>query len=165
MQPHRKTTAREIRVRESNILLLEHSWSRFAEIEELYYSVLYSGFGVSRDADWYHDANGSVFAVALDADDRVIGAARLLPVAGDPLRQIRQVAVAHDAHGNGLGRRLLLELERVALEQGARELWLNSRDSAYGFYERLGFTKDGAEFESELTGILHTCMRKRVGLS
>lgn len=157
------TIAWETRVHESRIVLLDHSWTRFAEIQELYFSVLYREFGVPRGADWYHDANGSTFAVALDTSDRVIGAARLLPAPGDPLRQVRQVAVASDAHGNGLGRRLLLELEALAEEQGARELWLNSRDSAYGFYERIGFSKDGQEFESELTGIMHTCMRKRLG--
>lgn len=152
-------------MQESRIVRLDHSWDRFAEIQELYYSVLYREYGVPREADWYHDANGSVFAVALSADDRVVGAARLLPAPGDASRQIRQVAVAEDAHGQGLGRRLLLDLESLAAEQGAKELWLNSRSSAYGFYERLGFRKEGMEFESELTGILHTTMRKQLQLA
>lgn len=145
---------------DARIVRVEHSWPRFAEIQNLYYLVLYAGFGVPRDADWYHDANGSVFAVALGPADEVLGAARLLPSPGDPARQVRQVAVAAQAHGAGLGRRLLLDLEELAVEQGACELWLNSRSSAYGFYERLGFDRDGEEFESELTGIMHTTMRK-----
>lgn len=149
-------------MKDVRIVRVEHSWERFAEIQELYYSVLYSEYGVPRGADWYHDANGSIFAVALDGDDRVLGAARLLPAPGDSTRQIRQVAVAVDAHGAGLGRRLIFDLEAIAVEQGARELWLNSRSSAYGFYERLGFCPEGEEFESELTGINHTTMRKRL---
>lgn len=145
---------------ESRIIRVEHAWDRFAEIQELYYSVLYRGWGVPRGADWYHDANGSIFAVALGPEDRLMGAARLLPAAGDRSRQIRQVAVAADAHGSGLGRRLMWDLEALALEQGANELWLHSRSSAYGFYQRLGFIPEGDEFDSELTGIRHTTMRK-----
>ena len=144
------------------IVRVGHPWVRFDEIQELYYSVLYAGFGVPREADWYHDAHGSTFAVALGPDDAVLGAARLLPAPGDASRQIRQVAVAKHVHGSGLGRRLLHDLEALAAEEGASELWLNSRSSAYGFYERLGFVREGAEFESELTGIMHTTMRKRL---
>lgn len=144
------------------IVRVTHAWPRFAEIQNLYFSVLYAEFGVPRGADWYHDANGSVFVVALDADDAVMGAARLLPSPGELSRQVRQVAVAPHAHGLGLGRRLLLDLEALAIEEGARELWLNSRSTAYGFYERLGYAREGEEFESELTGIMHTTMRKQL---
>ena len=147
---------------DTRIIRVDHSWSRFSEIRNLYYTVLYADFRVPRDADWYHDANGSVFAVALGPDGDILGAARLLPTPGDNARQIRQVAVAAHAHGAGLGRRLLHDLEELAVEQGACELWLNSRSNAYGFYERLGFVKEGAVFVSELTGIMHTAMRKRL---
>jgi len=144
------------------IIRVHHAWERFDEIQNLYFAVLYAGFGVPRGADWYHDANGSVFAVALDSSSAILGAARLLPAPGDASRQIRQVAVAPHAHGLGLGRRLLLDLEALAIEEQASELWLNSRSTAYGFYERLGFVREGEEFESELTGIMHTVMRKRL---
>jgi len=149
-------------VDDTQIIRVQHAWERFGEIQNLYFSVLYAEFGVPRGADWYHDANGSVFAVALDDSGAILGAARLLPSAGCASRQVRQVAVAPHAHGRGLGRQLLLDLEALAAEEGAQELWLNSRSSAYGFYERLGFVREGEEFESELTGIMHTTMRKRI---
>ncbi len=144
------------------IVRVHHAWERFGEIQNLYFSVLYAAFSVPRGADWYHDANGSVFAVALDASAAVLGAARLLPSPGDTSRQVRQVAVAPHAHGLGLGRRLVHDLEALARDEGASELWLNSRSTAYGFYERLGFVREGEEFESELTGIMHTTMRKQL---
>ncbi len=147
------------------IIRVHHAWERFGEIQNLYYAVLYAEFDVPRGADWYHDANGSVFAVAVDDSGAILGAARLLPAPGSASRQVRQVAVAPQAHGRGLGRSLLLDLEALAAEQGARELWLNSRSTAYGFYERLGFVREGEEFESELTGIMHTTMRKRLAAS
>ncbi len=147
---------------DTRIIRVQHAWERFGEIQNLYFSVLYADFGVPRGADWYHDANGSVFAVVLDDSEAILGAARLLPAAGCASRQVRQVAVAPHAHGRGLGRLLIFDLEALAAEEGAHELWLKSRSSAYGFYERLGFVREGVEFESELTGIMHTTMRKRI---
>lgn len=154
--------SREIHVSDATIIRVHHAWERFDEIQNLYFTVLYADFGVPRGVDWYHDANGSTFAVALDDSGAILGAARLLPAPGSSSRQVRQVAVAPHAHGRGLGRLLILNLETLAAEEGAHELWLNSRSSAYGFYERLGFVREGEEFESELTGIIHTTMRKRL---
>lgn len=147
---------------EVRIIEIDHGWSRFPEVQALYFTVLYEGFGVPSGADWYHDANGSVFAVGLGAMGRLLGAARLLPAPGDGARQIRQVAVSPEYHGSGLGRRLVSTLERRAAAEGATELWLNSRHTAYGFYERLGFLPEGPEFDSELTGIRHRLMRKQI---
>jgi len=157
-----ETNTRETHVSDTTIIRVHHAWVRFGEIQNLYFSVLYAEFGVPRGADWYHDANGSVFAVALDDSGAILGAARLLPEPGSASRQVRQVAVAPHAHGRGLGRLLLLDLETLAAEEGACELWLNSRSTAYGFYERLGYVREGTEFESELTGIMHTTMRKQL---
>ena len=148
---------------EVRILEVDHGWPRFDEVQALYFAVLYEGFGVPLGADWYHDANGSIFAIGLADDGTLLGAARLLPVEGDASRQIRQVAVSPAFHGAGLGRRLVTALEQRAVAEGAKEVWLNSRHSAYGFYERLGFVHEGAEFDSELTGIRHRLMRKRIG--
>lgn len=139
-----------------------HDWDRFPELLALSFDVLYRQFGVSEDADWYHPAHGSEFAIALDADNRLLGSARLLPAPGDAERQVRQVAVAHDAHGRGIGRELMLSLEQIARREDAAELWLNARSLAFGFYQRLGFEFDGEEFVSELTGIPHRLMRKRL---
>ena len=140
-----------------------HEWDRFDELLDLDYEILYGPYGVARDGDWYHPANGSEFAVALDeTDEALLGSARLLPAPGDASRQVRQVAVAPHARERGIGRVLMCSLEEVALREGASELWLNSRASAYGFYERLGFLGEGEEFVSALTGILHRTMRKRL---
>ena len=145
------------------IEMVTHDWPRFGEVLDLYYDVLYGPFGVARDFEWYHPAHGSVFAIGLGAEDALLGSARLLPAAGDDARQVRQVVVAPDAQGLGLGRALMAAIETAAAEQGARELWLNARHTAFGFYEALGWEFSGPLFESELTGIPHREMRKQVG--
>ena len=132
------------------------------------YIVLYEPFGLVRpdvaasEADWRLPPPGTDVAVALDESCALLGSAWLLPAAGDASRQVRQVAVDPAAHGRGIGSALMAAIELLAAEQGARELWLNARDSAYGFYERLGYGFAGDTFISEVTGIPHRLMRKSV---
>jgi predicted GNAT family N-acyltransferase len=146
-----------------DIELQTHSWERFDELLDLSYEVLYRDFGVPRDGDWYHPANGSSFAIALGSGGALLGTARLLPAPQDHTRQVRQVAVGHDAHGRGVGRALMNELERLAAAEGAEEIWLHARDTAFGFYGRLGYVPEGELFVSKLTGIPHRTMRKQLG--
>jgi len=145
------------------IELVTHDWARFAELLDLSYDVLYRDFDVSREGDWYHPANGSEFAVALDADDVLVGTARLLPLSGNLDRQVRQVAVAPETRGRGIGKALMVALEELAYREGGRELWLHARENAWGFYERLGYEAVSEVFVSELTGIPHRTMRRRLG--
>jgi predicted GNAT family N-acyltransferase len=150
-------------VSDFEIELQTHAWDRFDELLDLSYEVLYREFGVPREGDWYHPANGSTFAIALGSDLVLLGTARLLPAPQDRSRQVRQVAVSRDAHGRGVGRALMNELERLAHAEGAEEIWLHARDSAFGFYGRLGYVFASELFVSELTGIPHRTMRKRLG--
>jgi len=140
-----------------------HEWPRFAEVLDLYFDVLYGPFGVERDFEWYHPANGSRFAIALGPQDELLGSARLLPEAGEEVRQVRQVVVSPAAQGLGVGRELMTTIESIAIEEGAAELWLNARHTAFGFYEALGWEFAGNPFISELTGIPHREMSKRLG--
>ena len=149
-------------MRDFTIEVVTHDWSRFGEVLDLSYEVLYRSFGVAREGDWYHPANGSEFAVALGADAVLLGTARLLPAGEHEARQVRQVAVITEARGRGVGNSLMAEVERVAAEAGAPELWLHARERAFGFYEHLGYIPEGQMFVSGLTGIPHRTMRKQL---
>jgi len=147
-----------------DLAIVDHEWDRFGDVLGLYYDVLYRDFGVALESDWYHPAHGSAFAVALGEDDALLGAARLLPAPGDTARQVRQVAVAPETRGRGVGRLLMHELHGLASHQGATETWLHARDTAWAFYLALGYEFDGDVFVSELTGIPHRTMRRALGL-
>lgn len=73
--------------------------------------------------------------------------------------KIRQMAVKPARQGQGLGRRLMEELEQELRARGFREFELHARRSAEGFYHRLGYTSEGGEF-TEVT-IPHVKMVKR----
>lgn len=138
-------------------------WPRMPELLGMLFGVLYRDFGVAEDADWYHAEDGDVTLVALAEDGGLLGSARLLGRPGDARRQVRQVAVEPGVQSAGVGRALMAALEARAQEEGATEAWLNARDTAIPFYERLGYTAEGDVFVSELTGIPHRLMRKPLG--
>lgn len=60
--------------------------------------------------------------------------------------RIRQMAVAPAHQGKGLGRTVMLELEKSLRVRGFRTLELDARAAAVGFYEKLGYCIVGDEF-------------------
>lgn len=139
---------------------VEADWRRMPEVDELLWEVLYRDFSVPVEGPWRHAGAHGVLAVALAEDGRLFGSARLMDGGeGEPL-QLRQLAVRQSARGFGLGHALLLALEEAAADQAAPAVWLNARDTAYGFYEREGYRFAGETFVSDLTGIPHRRMEK-----
>ncbi|MGA7801329.1 MAG: GNAT family N-acetyltransferase [Gammaproteobacteria bacterium] len=53
--------------------------------------------------------------------------------------QVRYMAVDSDYRGQGIGRRLLDELETRALHNGVHDIVLDAREGAVAFYERCGY--------------------------
>jgi GNAT superfamily N-acetyltransferase len=92
------------------------------------------GPGLSRE----RLASQSPMMLAARRDGEIAGVA-LGQVEGGGLGTVDQLAVAADARGTGLGRRLLAALESGALSLGARQLTLGSVDDAVGFYQRCGY--------------------------
>ncbi|MBI4175756.1 MAG: GNAT family N-acetyltransferase [Candidatus Aenigmarchaeota archaeon] len=74
--------------------------------------------------------------------------------------QIRYMAIDESQQGRGIGGRILLELERRAVERGAKYVILNSRESAVGFYRRHGYEVAGDA--PAMFGIMHYRMIKNL---
>lgn len=89
---------------------------------------------------------------------RVIGTACLLPDYPSPgIGKLMQMAVDPQRQGEGIGRRLVVALERRAFgELGLTELFCHARDNAYGFYESLGWDFDSDTFSE--AGVPHRKM-------
>ena len=56
--------------------------------------------------------------------------------------QIRFMAVSDKAQGQGLGQQVLNALEQKASQLGLKEITLNAREDAIGFYQKLGYKKE-----------------------
>jgi predicted GNAT family N-acyltransferase len=95
--------------------------------------------------------------LAVDDDDRAVGAARLREY--DSARaKVERVAVRPSDRGRGLGRDLMDAVEAHAAEEGYEEVLLHAQLPVVDFYERLGYEVTSEEFED--AGIPHREMRK-----
>ncbi len=88
----------------------------------------------------------------------LVACARLFPEEGKPgaWHVGRVLAVRR---GEGLGRRVMEEVERVAALRGVRLLRMDAQRQAEGFYARLGWRETGPDFDE--AGIPHVRMEKQ----
>jgi N-acetylglutamate synthase-like GNAT family acetyltransferase len=79
---------------------------------------------------------------------RVVGTACLLPDYPTPgVGKLMQMAVDLQRQGEGIGRRLVVAIEQRAFGQlRLTELFCHARDTAYGFYQSLGWDFDSETF-------------------
>jgi GNAT superfamily N-acetyltransferase len=91
---------------------------------------------------------------------RLVGGLLLAP-RGAGVAQMRQVAVAQDAQGRGVGRLLVEESEREARRRGFARMVLHARQTAVPFYERLGYAVEGKPYTE--IGLPHRTMAKALG--
>jgi GNAT superfamily N-acetyltransferase len=106
--------------------------------------------GVIYDEQHPHDLNPANQCFLLFYGAHPIGVVRLDPWSGDAM-VVRLVGILPERQGQGHGRALGLLVEEEARRRGARRLMLNSRDSAVGFYEKSGWSKQVWDAD-ELTG-------------
>ena len=83
-----------------------------------------------------------------ELDGGVVAMAHVSPsgAANAPHRaEVQRVAVAAQARGTGVGRRLMAAVDAAALERGLTLLWLTTHEGsdACAFYEAVGYTKLG----------------------
>ncbi len=67
----------------------------------------------------------------------------------------RGMATHPSWRGRGVGEALMRAVAMLAREHGADVVWANGRDSALGFYERMGFTVEGQGFEDDVMHLGH----------
>lgn len=87
-----------------------------------------------------------------------------LPVAASRLRfvddyaKLERICILPPYRNYGLGRLLLSRLEELAQAEGAAKAVLHGQVQAEGFYEKLGYAREGEPFDED--GILHVKMVK-----
>ena len=115
------------------------------------------GLLAPQDADSLADAYRALVAtlhelprilLVAELDGAIVGMAQLAPSDAQNAAhrgEVQRVAVAADARGRGVGRELMLAVEREARLHGLTLLWLTTHDgtAAARFYEALGYTRLG----------------------
>lgn len=100
---------------------------------------------------------GYVHLAGFDRGGALVAYLHLKPL-GDGLMKMQQVAVDEAWQGRGIGRGLAQSAEALAAGRGAEEIVLHARASIAGFYDALGYRREGERFLE--IGIEHWRMRK-----
>lgn len=122
MQVHIATTAQELDA-----------------IIELRYQILRAPWNQSKASARDELEEKSVNAFICDEKGKVIACGRLQENE-NKIGQIRYMAVAPEYQGKGLGKELLLFLEKSAQEKGFHKVELQARENAVDFYKGNGYT-------------------------
>jgi GNAT superfamily N-acetyltransferase len=133
------------------------------EIVDLRHRVLRAG--LPRDAAIFPgDGDSTTVHLAAKNGEKIVGCAtmRVNPWEGKPACQVRGMAVDPAYQGRGIGARLLVEAERIALGQGIYLIWANARTPASHFYVQNGWEVVSEMFEIPSAGP-HYKMIRRLG--
>ncbi len=76
---------------------------------------------------------------------RLIACAVIVPLS-TVLAKLRQMAVATAYQRQGIGRNLIRNIESELQDRQFEAIELHARDNAIGFYEKLGYSKQGSQF-------------------
>ncbi len=127
------------------------------EMVALRHAVLRAPLGLAFGADELAAEAGQIH-LALWQDGRLAGTLLLIAPDPDGGATLRQMAIRPELAGRGLGRRLVAHGEREMLSVGLLRVRLAARQTAIGFYARLGYAVDGPPFVQKT--LPHRTMRK-----
>lgn len=127
-----------------------------ADAHEVRRAVFVEGQDVPEAVEMDGKDEAAAHLVASDGD-RPVGTVRLRePAPG--VAKIERVAVRQSWRRQGLGRRLMREIEALARERGMDEAVLHAQTRVADFYADLGYARTGDVFDE--AGFAHVEMRK-----
>jgi len=129
------------------------------QVYDLREEVLRKPIGLSlKDEDMSGDRLDIILA-AYDGE-KVVGCLMLHPTEQKDVRKLRQMAVAPECQGKKIGQQLVLAAEALLKKQDVNKIVLHARQTAIGFYEKLGYKITSCIFTE--VNIPHVVMEKMI---
>ena len=138
--------------------LIEHGSGEYEETVALRHQVLRKPLGLSYEPAELAGEKDS-FHFALREGTELVACLVLKPL-DERCIKMRQLAVRENVQGKGFGRELVNYAESFAKGRGNEEIVLHARETARGFYEKLGYEAEGDSFTE--VGLRHLIMRKKL---
>jgi len=136
--------------------MIDHGTKEYQQMVNLRNEILRKPLGLSFDKEELDKEKDDILMGAFE-DDRLLGCCLLTRMDAFTVR-LRQMAVPNNMQGKGVGRALMIFAENIARDLGYRKLCMHARQTAVGFYQKLGYSVTGEPFE-EVT-IPHYIMEK-----
>jgi predicted GNAT family N-acyltransferase len=137
---------------------IDHNSDFYKSCVALRYEVLRKPLGLNFTEEEL-DAESHDIHIACIDDDEVLGCC-VLSKLDDQILRLRQMAVSTKSQGKGIGESIMLFAKKLALDKGYTKIMMHARDSALGFYEKMGYKIVGNMFNE--VGLPHYFMEKEL---
>ncbi|MCS4486671.1 GNAT family N-acetyltransferase [Staphylococcus americanisciuri] len=114
--------------------------------------------GVSREEELDEYEHTAHYIIGYDEEGQPIATARYRGI--DDTAKIERVAVMKAYRGKGMGKKVIVAIEQMAIKHGYRHFKLGAQTHAIPFYESLGYQAYGQVFMD--AGIPHRHMEKYI---
>ena len=116
-----------------------HNEVLYNQYLELRWLLLRKPLGGIRGTEIDSMESESFHKAAFDSNGNMIGLGRIH--FSENIAQIRYMAIVKQFRSKGFGSKLIKELEKIAVENDVKKIFLNSRISAVDFYLKNGYQK------------------------
>ena len=140
------------------IKIIEHNTDDYTQMVNLRNEVLRKPLGLHFTEEYLENEKGTKL-IGLFKNQLLIGCCLLRSISTDVI-QLQQMAVDPGLQKHGIGTKLIEFAENEARKAGFCKIFLHARKTAIGFYERLGYSVMGEEFEE--VSIPHFMMKKEL---
>lgn len=130
----------------TKILEIKHGSSHYEDALKLRECQLRSPLGLTLDAEDVKDERCQVHFGVLHPVQGLCGCVVLLIDKDISEARLRQMTVESRLQGGGVGRKLFDFVEAWCLANSISQITLNARVVSKGFYQKLGFSECGSEF-------------------
>jgi predicted GNAT family N-acyltransferase len=138
--------------------IIDHGTAEYKQMVKLRDEILRKPLGL-RFTETELEKEKDHLLIGAYEDDRMLGCCMLVEEGPYTVR-LRQMAVRNDLQGKGIGKALMQFAENLARDRGYKKITMHARKNAVGFYEKMGYSLMGEEFQ-EIT-IPHYLMEKRL---
>ena len=138
--------------------LIDYGSPEYDKMVQLRHDILRKPLGLTFQKGELEEEADDILIGAFE-DEKMLGCCMLIETEPGTVR-LRQMAVSNNLQGKGIGRALMQFAENIARDRGFKKITMHARKSATGFYEKLGYSISGGEFE-EVT-LPHVVMEKRL---
>jgi predicted GNAT family N-acyltransferase len=137
---------------------IDHGSKEYQQMIKLRNEILRKPLGLSFSPEELAREKEDILIGAFDEDEML--ACCMLTRADNNSLRLRQMAVQNNLQGKGIGASMMNFAELIARDKGYKKLTMHARETAVGFYEKLGYKVAGDRF-TEVT-IPHFVMEKKL---
>jgi predicted GNAT family N-acyltransferase len=116
---------------------IDHGTPEYNQMISLRNNILRKPLGLGFNEEELLEEKDHLLIAAFD-EDEMLGCCMLCKTDENTLR-LRQMAVLDNLQGKGIGASIMNFAENLARDKGYNKIMMHARDTAIGFYEKLGY--------------------------